>query len=109
MINAPSSVRQLAFENVLHAAPLQLGVHFAAPMHEEDIIRAKCAIDDELPAPMAIWLLLAQQVLLRPPDRACDFFVVGRIKFRQLWSCTRQCNEVLRQLRHLDPTFTKLW
>ena len=79
MINVPSSVRQLAFENVSHAAPLQLRVHFAAPMHEKDVIRAKGAIDDQLSAPMAIWLLLAQQVLLRARDRASDLLVVRRI------------------------------
>jgi hypothetical protein len=81
MINAPSSVGKLAFENVAHAAPLQLRVHLAAPMHEKDIIRAQGAIDDQLAAPMAIWLLLAQQVLLRECDRTSDFFVVRRIKF----------------------------
>src|SRR5205809_6310890 len=79
MINVPSSVRQLAFENVPHAASLQLRVHLAAPMHEKDVVRAEGAIDDQLPAPMAIWLLLAQQVLLRARDCASDFLVVRRI------------------------------
>jgi len=73
MINVPSSIGQLAFENVAHAAPLQLRVHLAAPMHEKDIIRAEGAIEDQLAAPMAIWLLLAQQVLLRARDRTRDF------------------------------------
>ena len=75
MINVPSAIRQLAFENVANAAPLQLRVHFAAPMHEKDVIRAEGAIDNQLAAPMAIWLLLAQQVLLRARDRTRDLFV----------------------------------
>ena len=95
MINIPSSVGQLSFENVAHTAPLQLRVHVAAPMHEKDIIRAEGAIDDQLAAPMAIRLLLAQQVLLRARDRSRDFFVVRRIKFRYFWSRARQRNEVL--------------
>ena len=86
----------------LHATPLQLRVHFAAPMHEKDVIGAEGAIDDQLAAPMAIWLLLAQQVLLRALDRTRDFFVVRRIRFRYLWSRARQRNEVLR-FRHADP------
>ena len=98
MINIPSSVRQLAFENVAHAAPLQLRVHFAAPMHEKDIIRAEGAIDDQLAAPMAIGLLLAQQILLRARDRLRDLFVVRRIRFRYVWSRARQRNEVLRRI-----------
>ena len=73
MINIPSAIRQLSFENVAHTAPLQLRVHFAAPMHEKDIIRAERAIDDQLAAPMAIRLLLAQQVLLRARDRSARF------------------------------------
>src|SRR5437667_5168900 len=108
MINVPSSVRQLAFENVSHAAPLQLRVHFAAPMHEKDVIRAEGAIDDQLAAPMAIWLLLAQQVLLRTRDSAHNFFVVRRIRFRYVWSRARQRNELLRKFRHADPIFTRL-
>ena len=71
------------FENVTHAAPLQLRVHFAAPMHEKDVIRAKSAIDDQLAAPMAIWLLLAQQVLLRARDGLRNLFVVRRIRLRR--------------------------
>src|SRR6266700_4045532 len=109
MINIPSSIGQLAFENVAHATPLQLAVHLAAPMHEKDIIRAEGAIDDQLAAPMTIWLLLAQQVLLRERDRTRDFFVVRRIRFRYFWSRARQRNEVLRQFRHADPIFTRLW
>src|SRR6266496_434095 len=103
MINVPPPVRQLASENVTHAAPLQLRVHFAAPMHEKDIVRAESAIDDQLPAPMAIWLLLAQQVLLRAPDGVRNLFVVCRIRLRYLWSRARQRNEVPRKFRHVDP------
>src|SRR4029077_104623 len=108
MINAPSSVRQLAFENVTHTAPLQWRVHLAAPMHEKDIIRAEGAIDDQLSAPMAIWLLLAQQVLLRARDGVRNLFVVRRIRLRYLWSRARQHNEVPRKFRHVDPILTRL-
>src|SRR5205814_4996612 len=108
MINIPSTIGQLAFENVTHATPLQLPVHLTAPMHEKDVVRAEGAIDDQLAAPMAIWLLLAQQVLLRTRDRARNFFVVRRIRFRYVWSRARQRNELLRKFRHADPIFTRL-
>ena len=105
MINIPSAVRKLAFENVTRAAPLQLRVYLAAPMHEQDVIRAEGAIDDQLPAPMTIWLLLPQQVVLRARDRTHDLFVICRIRLRFVWSCAWQCNKVLRRFQHADPIF----
>jgi hypothetical protein len=65
----------LPFENLTNAAPLQLSVHFAAPVHENDVVRAERAIDHQLAAPMSVWLLLAQQILLRARNRPRDFFV----------------------------------
>src|SRR5882762_1320872 len=108
MINVPSSVWQLPFEDVTDAAPLQLRVHFAAPMHEKDVVRAEGAIDDQLPAPMAIWLLLTQQVLLRTRDGLRNLFVVRRIRLRDFWSRARQRNEVSREFRHVDPILKRL-
>ena len=108
MINVPPSVWQLAFKNMTHAAPLQLRVRLAAPMHEKDVVRAEGAIDDQLPAPMAIRLLLPQQVLLRARDGVRNLFVVRRIRLRYLWSRTRQRNEVPREFRHVDPILTTL-
>jgi len=60
MINIPATVGQLSFENVTNAATLQLSIHFAAPVHENDVVRAEGAIDNQLAAPMAIGFLLAQ-------------------------------------------------
>jgi hypothetical protein len=39
-------------------------VDFAQPMHEEDVIRAERAIDDQLAAPVAVRVLLPQKILL---------------------------------------------
>src|SRR5205823_15048869 len=103
MINVPSSVRQLASENVAHASPLQWCVHFAAPMHEKDVVRAQGAIDDQFPAPMAVWLLLAQQVFLRTRDGMRNLFVIRRIRLRDVRSRAAQLDEVPRKFRHLGP------
>jgi hypothetical protein len=46
VIDIPAAIGQLAFQNVIDATPLQLHVDFAAPVHEQDVIGAECAIDD---------------------------------------------------------------
>ena len=48
-------------------------------MHEEDVIGAERAIDDEFAAPMAVGLLLAQKVFLGAGDRARDLLICRRI------------------------------
>jgi len=40
VINVPAAVGQLAFKDMTDATPLQLYVHFAAPMHEHDVVGA---------------------------------------------------------------------
>jgi hypothetical protein len=62
MFQPPS--RQLAFKNVTDATPLQLRVHFAAPVHEHDVVGAQRAIDHQLAAPMPVRFLLSQKIFL---------------------------------------------
>jgi hypothetical protein len=69
VVNIPSAVGQLAFENVADTAALKRFVHFAEPVHEENEIGAERAIDHQLANPMAIGLLLAKQVFLRERHR----------------------------------------
>src|SRR4030095_17052268 len=69
VINVPAAVGQLAFKNVTDATPLQLRVYFAAPVHEDDIIGAQRAIDQQLAAPMPISLLLPQKLVLSERNR----------------------------------------
>jgi hypothetical protein len=53
---------------VLDAAPLQLPIDFAAPVHEKDVIGAECAINDQLAAPMPVVFLLAKKIFLGAID-----------------------------------------
>jgi hypothetical protein len=50
-------------------------VHLSDPMHEEDVIGAKRAIDHQLADPMAIGLLLPEEVILRAGDRLGQLLV----------------------------------
>ena len=75
MINIPPAIGQLAFEDVTNASSLQLHTDFAAPVHEEDVIGAQRAIDDQLAAPVAVGFLLPQKVFLRTLDRPQNLFV----------------------------------
>jgi hypothetical protein len=68
VINIPAAVQQLPFQNVLDATPLELPIDFAAPVHEQDVIGAECAINDQLAAPMSIVFLLAKKIFLGPID-----------------------------------------
>ena len=52
-------------------------VHLADPMHEEHVIGAKRAIDHQLADPMAVGLLLAQEIPLRERDRFREFLIRG--------------------------------
>jgi len=61
---------------VSDATLLQLSIDFTAPMHEQHIIGAEGAIDDQLAAPMAIRLLLPQKIFLRAADGLRDAGVV---------------------------------
>ena len=54
------------------ATLLQLSIGIAAPMHEQHVIGAERAIDDQLAAPVAIRLLLAQKIFLRAIDGLCN-------------------------------------
>ena len=75
MINVPAAVGQLAFKNVTDATPLQLRIHFAAPVHKHDVVGAQRAIDHELAAPMPVSFLLPQKIFLSERNRLSDLFV----------------------------------
>jgi hypothetical protein len=66
----------LPFQNVLDATPLQLPIDFAAPVHEQHVIGAQCAIDDQLAAPMTVGLLLAEKIFLGATDGLRNLGVV---------------------------------
>src|SRR6266513_6167907 len=104
MINVPPAIRQLVLENVANAAPLQLSVHLAAPVHENDVVRTKGAIDNQFTTPMAIGFLLAQQVLLCTRNRSRDLFVRRQISLRYLGWRARQHYQLPRRIRYVRLT-----
>src|SRR6184192_1773893 len=104
MINVPAAIRQLAFENVANAATLQLSIHFSAPVHEKDVIRAEGAIDNQIAAPMAVGFLLAQQVLLCARDRPRDLFVRRRVRLGYFRGRAWQYYQLPRGIRHVRLT-----
>src|SRR5204863_1102694 len=86
VVNIPTAIRKLALENVAHAALLQRVVHLSQPMHEENVIGAERAIDEQLAAPMAVRMLLSQQIFLRLRYRVGDLgvvVIVTRARFRR--------------------------
>ena len=54
---------------------LERNVDLAQPVHEQDEVGAKRAIDQQFAAPMAVRALLPQKILLRPRDRVRNFRV----------------------------------
>src|SRR5207244_6459441 len=101
MIDIPAAIRQLAFENVTHAPTLQLRIYFAAPVHEEHIIRAESSIDNQYAAPMAIRYLLAQQIVLCPRDYLRNLAVFGQVVLGYFRSRAWQDYELSGRFRHL--------
>src|SRR4029077_6214748 len=65
-INVPAPIGQLPSQDMLRATLLKFAIDLAQPMHIQHVIRAKRAIDIQLAAPVAVWLLLIQQIFLRP-------------------------------------------
>src|SRR5436190_3371701 len=63
-VNVPSTVWELAIDNVFGAALLELAIHLAEPVHVQHVIGAQRAIDEQLTAPVAIWFLLTQEISL---------------------------------------------
>jgi hypothetical protein len=53
----------------MNATPLELSIDFAAPMHEQHVVGANRAINQQLAAPMTVRPLLAQKIFLRTTDR----------------------------------------
>src|SRR5437868_2959498 len=100
MINVPAAIWQLALENVANTAPLQLSIHFAAPVHENYVIRAQRAIDNQFATPVAIRLLLPQKVFLRASDCVRDLFLRSRVGFRRIRERARQHNQSRCRIRH---------
>jgi hypothetical protein len=58
---------------VARATPLQVDIDIAEPMHEKHEIGAECAIHQQFAAPMTIWPLLPQQILLRAGNGLRNF------------------------------------
>ncbi len=71
VIDVPAAVRQLHRENVIHRLALPLGIHFAVPMVVGDHVRHQRRIHHQLADPVALGLLLAEQIPLRPLN--CGF------------------------------------
>jgi hypothetical protein len=46
-------------------------------VHEEHVIGAERAIDEQLAAPMSVRMLLAEKILLRARDRVADLDAAG--------------------------------
>ncbi len=65
----PAAVGHLALEKVLHAARLLVEVDVAHPVHEGDDVGNESRVDQELAHPVAVGLLLAEEMLLGPRDR----------------------------------------
>src|SRR5438270_6037944 len=105
-INVPATVRKLPFQNVTGAPFLQIHINLTQPMHEQHEVRAKCAIDQQLAAPVPIWPLLTEKILLRARDRARKLCVSRRIYFAPRRRAS-QCNYVSRRIHEntdLIPT-----
>ena len=94
VINIPAAIRQLAFQDVANATLLNRIIHFTEPMHEEDVIGAESAIDEQLAAPMPIGPLLPEEVLLRARDCARDLGVLRAVGCARIRRRARQRDEV---------------
>ena len=62
-----------------NTALLQPIVDLPQPVHEEHEIGAESAVDKKFATPMAIRMLLPEQVLLRPRDGTRDLLIVGQM------------------------------
>ncbi len=93
-INIPTPVRQLPFQNVTGAAFLKRNVDLTEPVHEKDEVGAKCAVDQQLAAPMPVRTLLSQQVLLRTRNRVGNFGISRQIRLGPLRRRAWQCHDV---------------
>ena len=56
---------------------LELVINFTQPMDEQDKIGAKGAIHEKLTTPMAIRMLLAEEILLSSRDSVSNLLVTG--------------------------------
>ncbi len=77
-----------------NTALLQPIVDLTQPMHEEHEIGAESAVDEKFAAPMAIRMLLPEQILLRPRDRTRDLLIAGQISSRRTGRNSWQRNYV---------------
>src|SRR2546423_10872728 len=75
-------------------------------MHEEHVIGAERAIDDQLTAPVTVPVLLPQKILLRARDRIRDLGIVVPISVVRVRGNARQRNEIGNRWRHRTK---KLW
>src|ERR1041384_2945423 len=85
-----------------HAALLKRIVDFAEPMHEEDVVGAKRAIDDELAAPVTVRVLLAQKIFLGPANRTGDLRIVVGIRVARVRRNAGQRDQVGNRRCHRD-------
>ena len=102
VINIPTAIRELALQNVANAALLQPIVHLPQPMHEEDEIGAERAIDEQFAAPMAIRMLLPQQIFLAARHGARNLGVTREIGRGGIGNGARQRDEVRGRRRHCE-------
>jgi hypothetical protein len=86
VINVPAAVRQLPFQDVAETTLLHLNINFPAPVHEQNEVRAKRAIDQKLAAPMTVRLLLPQQIFLGAFDRVENLRIAPRVGIGQIRS-----------------------
>ena len=68
LVDIPAAVAKLSAPDVGDAFFLEHRVHFLGPVHEEHVVRAQRAIDEELATPVTVLVLQPQQICLRAPD-----------------------------------------
>ena len=83
LVNVPPAVLELPPPEVRHAFFLKDQVHLTRPMHVEHVVRAKRAIDEQLPAPVSVVVLEPHEIRLRAPDRRAEA-VAGLFAFDRL-------------------------
>ena len=99
VVDIPAAIGELALQDVLRATALQRLVHFPQPVHEKHVIGAKGAIDHQLADPVAVGLLLAEEVALGEADGLVHL-LVSREPGRRFLRDPRQRDDVGGRVTH---------
>src|SRR4051812_25011250 len=82
------------------AALLEGIIDLPQPMHEEDVIGAECAIDEQLATPMTVRMLLSEKIFLGAADCRSQLRIIRREGGLRLRARCRQRNEIRGRRRH---------